>query len=89
MTGYISSYIPIYNLEGSIIGMLYTGILEAKYRDMKLSAMWIFLGITSLGIIVAFLISYTLGTTIIERIRRLKEATDVNCLRESRLQAQV
>lgn len=74
---YISSYIPIYNLQGAIIGMLYTGILEAKYRDMKLSAMWIFLGITTLGIIVAFLISYTLGNTIIGRIRLLKEATDV------------
>ncbi|MCK9274752.1 MAG: cache domain-containing protein [Syntrophales bacterium] len=74
---YISSYSPIYDIHGSIIGMLYTGILEAKYRDLKTSAMWIFLGITSLGIIISFFISYTFGNTIIGRIRLLKEATDV------------
>ncbi len=73
---YISSYIPIYDIEGSIIGMLYTGILEAKYRDMQQHTLWIFLGITSLGMVLAFLISFFMGNTIIRRIRVLKRATE-------------
>ncbi len=72
---YLSSYVPIYNLENRIIGMLCVGILEAKYKAMRLYTMWIFLGITSLGMIVAFIISFRMGHTIIDRIRILKQAT--------------
>ncbi len=74
---YISSYTPIYDINRNIIGMLYTGILEAKYRDMKLRTIWIFLGITILGTVIAFIISLFIGSTIIKRMRILKEATDV------------
>jgi len=73
---YISSYTPIYDIDRNIIGMLYTGILEAKYRDIKLNTMWLFLGITSLGMVVAFFISFRLGQSIIRRIRILKQATE-------------
>jgi len=73
---YISSYTPIYDIDRNIIGMLYTGILEAKYRDIKLHTMWLFLGITSLGMVVAFFISFRLGQSIIRRIRILKQATE-------------
>jgi two-component system NtrC family sensor kinase len=73
---YISSYAPIYDINDRIIGMLYTGILEAKYRDMKQFAVFIFLGITTLGMIVAFGISFFFGHTIIERIQILKNATE-------------
>lgn len=73
---YLSSYVPVYSMDNTIIGMLYVGILEAKYRDMKLLAMWIFLGITTLGMIVAFIISFWMGHTIIERMRILKQAAE-------------
>ncbi len=73
---YISSYTPIYDIDRTIIGMLYTGILEAKYRDIKLNTMWLFLGITSLGMVVAFFISFRLGQSIIRRIRILKQGTE-------------
>ncbi|MEA1971625.1 MAG: cache domain-containing protein [Thermodesulfobacteriota bacterium] len=73
---YLSSYVPIYNIGDNIIGMLYVGILEAKYRDMKLFAMWIFLGITTLGMIIAFIISFWMGQAIMERMRILKQATE-------------
>ncbi len=74
---YISSYTPIYDINRNIIGMLYTGILEAKYRDTKLRTIWMFLGITILGTVIAFIISLFIGSTIIKRMRILKEATDV------------
>ncbi|MFY9397445.1 MAG: cache domain-containing protein [Desulfomonilia bacterium] len=73
---YISSYTPIYDIDRTIIGMLYTGILEAKYRDIKLQTTWLFLGITSLGMVVAFFISFRLGQSIIRRIRILRQATE-------------
>ena len=73
---YISSYTPIYDIDRTIIGMLYTGILEAKYRDIKLQTTWLFLGITSLGMVVAFFISFRLGKGIIRRIRILRQATE-------------
>lgn len=73
---YISSYTPIRDIDNKIIGMLYTGILEAKYRDMKLQTTWLFLGITTLGMIIAFFISFSLGHGIIRRIRILKQGTE-------------
>jgi two-component system NtrC family sensor kinase len=72
---YISSYTPIWDIDNKIIGMLYTGILEAKYRDMKINTMIMFLGITTLGMVLAFFISFRLGQSIIRRIRILKQAT--------------
>ncbi len=73
---YISSYTPIWDIDNNIIGMLYTGILEAKYRDMRMKTVLLFLGITSLGMVMAFFISFRLGQGIIRRIRILKQATD-------------
>jgi two-component system NtrC family sensor kinase len=72
---YISSYTPIWDIDNKIIGMLYTGILEKKYRDMKINTILMFLGITTLGMVVAFFISFRLGQSIIRRIRILKQAT--------------
>jgi len=73
---YITTYTPIFNMDKKLIGILYTGILEAKYRDIKWEMIWINLGITTLGMIIAFIISLYLGNTIINRIRILKKATE-------------
>ncbi|HUH64895.1 MAG TPA: cache domain-containing protein [Syntrophales bacterium] len=73
---YITTYTPIYDIDKKLIGALYVGILEAKYRDIKWSTIWINLGITFLGMIIAFIISFWLGNTIITRIRMLKEAAE-------------
>ena len=73
---YITTYTPIFNMDKKLIGILYTGILEAKYRDIKWEWIWNNLGITTLGMIIAFIISLYLGNTIINRIRILKNATE-------------
>ena len=73
---YITAYTPIYNIDRKPIGILYTGILEAKYRDIKWKMIWINLGITVLGMIIAFFISLRMGNTIIKRIRILKKGTE-------------
>jgi two-component system NtrC family sensor kinase len=73
---YITTYTPIYNMDKKLIGVLYTGILEAKYRDIQRQMIWLNLGITTLGMIIAFIISLYFGNTIIKRIRILKRATE-------------
>jgi two-component system NtrC family sensor kinase len=73
---YITTYTPIYNMNKNLIGILYVGLLEAKYRDIKWNSIWINMGITGLGMVFAFIISFFLGNTIIKRIRMLKEAAE-------------
>ncbi|MEE9912797.1 MAG: cache domain-containing protein [Deltaproteobacteria bacterium] len=73
---YITTYTPIVNIDRKRIGVLYTGILEAKYRDIKWDLIWTSIGITTLGMLIAFIISLRLGNTIIRRIRILKKATE-------------
>jgi two-component system, NtrC family, sensor kinase len=72
---YITTYTPIFNMDKKLIGVLYTGILEAKYRDIKWQMIWINVGITVYGMLIAFIISLRLGNPIIERIKILKKAT--------------
>ena len=72
---YISAYAPLYGIDGRIIGMFYTGILEAKYHDLSVKTIWLFMGITFLGMVIAFFISFWMGHSIIRRIRILKQAT--------------
>jgi two-component system NtrC family sensor kinase len=73
---YITTYTPIYDMNKNLIGILYVGLLEAKYRDIKWNTIWINMGITGLGMVIAFVISFYLGNTIIKRIRMLKEAAE-------------
>src|SRR5450759_1228653 len=63
-------------MDEKLIGVLYTGILEAKYRDIKWELTWMSIGITIYGMLIAFIISLRLGNTIIKRIRILKKATE-------------
>lgn len=72
---YISAYAPLYGIDRRIIGMFYTGILEAKYHDLSVNTIWLFMGITFLGMVIAFVISFWMGHSIIRRIRILKQAT--------------
>jgi len=73
---YLSSYIPIYDIEKNIIGMLYVGILEARYKDMTRETILIFLGITIFGMIIALTISSYSSNIIVREIQKLKTATE-------------
>lgn len=54
---YITTYRPIYDSQKKLIGILYTGLLEKKYRDIRWKLIGINLAITTLGMILAFIIS--------------------------------
>lgn len=71
---YITAYEPIKNVNDKIIGILYVGILEDKFIDMKKETVLIFLGITVMGLMVAFMISYLLAGSITKPVRGLVAA---------------
>ena len=73
---YFSTYIPIRDPNNNIIGMIYTGILEEKFMDQQHRTIVIFLGITIAGVLIAFFLSYTIGHSIVKRMRILKAAAE-------------
>lgn len=72
---YIAAYEPIKNIKGEIIGILYVGLLEEKFTDMRKNTMGIFLGITFAGMALALIISYFLASGILKPISRLVRAS--------------
>jgi len=72
---YITAYEPIRNISGKIIGILYVGILEQRFVDMKSKAVLMFLGITMAGAILSLIIAYFLATDLVKPVRRLVAAS--------------
>jgi two-component system NtrC family sensor kinase len=68
---YISAYEPIKDIEGKIIGILYVGILEEKFMDMRKRAVTIFLGITVAGMIMSLVGSNFLAKSMLRPVKRL------------------
>ncbi len=72
---YITAYEPIRTQAGAIVGMLYVGMLEQKFADLRRATLLTFGGITLAGVIGALLISIVLANGILKPLRRLAEAT--------------
>jgi two-component system NtrC family sensor kinase len=68
---YIAAYEPIRDIRDKIVGILYVGILEEKFTDMRNRTTAIFLGIAFGGMIVALIVSSFLAKGISQPIRRL------------------
>ncbi len=68
---YITSYEPIRDIDDSIIGILYVGILEQKFTDLRNSVVLTFLLITMLGIAFAVGLSFLLASGIVRPLQRL------------------
>jgi two-component system NtrC family sensor kinase len=71
---YITTYEPIKNINDEIIGILYVGILEQKYLDIKKRTIFAFLTIALMGALVAMALSYLLSRRISLSIKRLASA---------------
>jgi two-component system NtrC family sensor kinase len=50
---YITAYEPIEDIFGQRVGMLYVGVLEAKYADVRWKALSLFILITVAGMVLA------------------------------------
>jgi two-component system NtrC family sensor kinase len=72
---YIAAYEPIKDIRGEIIGILYVGILEEKFMDMRKKAIVIFLGITLAGMAIALIISGFLANSVLRPIKHLAFAS--------------
>ncbi len=71
---YITSYEPIKDIENNIIGILYVGILEEKFIDLRNNVVFTFLGITLLGIALVVSLSFLLANGIVRPVSRLATA---------------
>jgi len=72
---YIAAYEPIKNVKAETIGVLYVGILEEKFMDMRKRAIVMFLGITLVGMIIALIVSSFLANGVLRPIRGLVSAS--------------
>ncbi len=70
---YITAYEPINDISDKPIGILYVGILEKPYDDLRTRTMLIFLTITGAGMALALIISYVLSQSIVKPIGNLVE----------------
>ena len=72
---YITAYEPIRNISDSVIGILYVGILEQKYTDLRQNAVLTFLLISLGGILASIGISYAISRSILIPVHKLASAS--------------
>ncbi len=72
---YITAYEPIRDINNKIIGILYVGILEEKYVDIKSRTTLVFLAITLMGALVSMALSYFIARKISGSVKKLAIAS--------------
>lgn len=72
---YKTSYEPIKNINGQIIGMLYVGTLEQPFNDIARNTLLIFLAIIVAATFLAVAISFVLAARISRPLTNLLDAT--------------
>jgi len=73
---YITAYEPIKNITGQIIGMLYVGMLERPYIDLRDRVMLTFTGIAALCVVVLLVILFFITSSITNPLRRMVLGTN-------------
>ena len=68
---YITAYEPIRDINNEVIGILYVGVLEKKYLDIRQQTVYTFLTITLAGVLVTLAVSYLISLQILIPIRKL------------------
>jgi len=72
---YITAYEPIEDIFGERVGMLYVGVLEAKYADIRNKALSVFILITVAGMVLAIGLGYILANKIMNPVHQLIKAS--------------
>ena len=72
---YITAYEPITDIAGQRVGMLYVGVLEAKYRDVRKRAIAVFAAITLAGVGIAIVLGWLFTGRIMRPISDLIRAS--------------
>lgn len=72
---YITAYEPIHDISGERVGMLYVGVLEAKYSDIRRRAIVVFSVITLAGVIIAIVLEWLFAGRIMRPVSNLIRAS--------------
>jgi two-component system NtrC family sensor kinase len=72
---YITAYEPIRDIGNRIVGMLYVGVLEQKYIDIRQQTILTFLLITFAGSLVTLIVSYFIAQKLLIPINKLVSAS--------------
>lgn len=72
---YIAAYEPIRDVTGAIIGMLYVGMLEKPYIDLRNRVMLTFTGLAGLCAAILLVILSSITSTIINPLQGMVQAT--------------
>ncbi|MFO8164271.1 MAG: cache domain-containing protein, partial [Desulfatiglandales bacterium] len=72
---YITAYEPVQDIFGKRVGMLYVGVLEAKYADMRKRALFILISIIVAGMALAVGLGYFMANKIMNPVHRLIKAS--------------
>jgi two-component system NtrC family sensor kinase len=72
---YITAYEPIRDIQHKIIGVLYVGVLEEKFLDVRRRMVLFFLGITLAGGLISIALSYWIALRISIPLRKLVVAS--------------
>jgi two-component system NtrC family sensor kinase len=72
---YITAYEPIEDIFGQRIGMLYVGVLEAKYADVRWKALSLFIFITVAGMVLAIGLGYVIASKMSRPVKQLIRAS--------------
>ncbi|HEY3398400.1 MAG TPA: cache domain-containing protein [Armatimonadota bacterium] len=71
---YISAYEPLRDFDNGIIGILYVGVLQQRYEDMRSHALLLILGISALALALAVVMAIWLAGRLSRPLTRLTEA---------------
>ena len=72
---YITAYEPIEDIFGQRVGMLYVGVLEAKYADVRWKALSLFIAMTVAGMALAVGLGYIIANKISKPVQQLIKAS--------------
>lgn len=72
---YIAAYEPIVDISNQRVGMLYVGVLEAQYMDIRKNAFAIFAGISLVGVAIAIILGWLFTGRIMQPVTHLIRAS--------------
>lgn len=72
---YLTAYEPIRDITDKIIGILYVGMIEQKFQDIRQQTILTFLGITIAGVLFSMGVSYFISRRILIPINKLVSAS--------------